>query len=87
VALPNAQTGYLAESSVEAIRKPVRKITVPAPAPIFDFPDPAAAVMEEVRNNQLLEGLAMFGNYWLVQTDSGKLGWYRAEPAITRSGS
>ncbi|MBD0254581.1 MAG: peptidoglycan DD-metalloendopeptidase family protein [Cytophagales bacterium] len=87
VALPDAQTGYLAESSVEAIRKPVRKINLPGPAPIFDFPDPAAAVMEETRNNQSLEGLATFGNYWLVQTSSGKLGWYQAEPAVTRSGS
>jgi murein DD-endopeptidase MepM/ murein hydrolase activator NlpD len=87
VALPDAQTGYLAESSVEAIRKPVRRLTVPALTPIFDFPDPAAAVMEEIRNHQSLEGLATFAGYWLVQTGTGKLGWYRAEPAITQSGS
>ncbi len=87
VALPDAQTGYLAGSSVEAIRKPIRRITASAPALIFDFPDPAAAVMEEARDNQPLEGLATFGGYWLVQTGTGKLGWYRTELAITQSGS
>jgi hypothetical protein len=85
VALPDAQTGYLAESSVEAIRKPVGESRAGA-GPDLRLPDPAAAVMEEARNNQSWRPGNVRG-YWLVQTATGKMGWYRAEPAITQSGS
>jgi hypothetical protein len=60
---------------VEAVAKPIRRITLQTAAPVFDFPDPGAAVVEERKQNQTLEALAKLGNYWLVQTNKGGMGW------------
>lgn len=79
VALPDGTTGYLAKGSLENIEKRVRKITLQAPAPVLDFPDPAAAVVEEKEKNQTLQALAKLGSYWLVQTTKGSMGWLRWE--------
>ncbi len=80
VALPDGTTGYLPKGSVEAVAKPVRKITLQTAARVFDFPDPGAAVVEERDQNQTLEALARLGSYWLVETNKGGMGWLRWAP-------
>ncbi len=88
VALPDGATGYLPGSSLETLKKPVRKISVPLASHILDFPDPGAAVMEETTaDRSTMEGLAEFGGYWLVKTDKGNLGWLRATPSVNQAGS
>ncbi len=79
VALPDGAMGYLSKSMVEPLGKPLRKVAIHEPRPILDFPDPAAAMMEEARQGNSLSVLAKSGAYLLVETTTGKLGWLPEE--------
>ena len=75
VTTSDGRGGYVAATSLEALEKPVRTVSLPAPTPLLDFPDFRAASLDRLAAGTSVSVLAVSGAFQYVRTPLGKLGW------------
>jgi peptidoglycan LD-endopeptidase LytH len=75
VALPNGQSGYLTNDSLEPLTKPLRTDQLPITTPLLDEAHPRAAVICTLPAGSSVTVLAQMPNFWLVKSPMGQVGW------------
>lgn len=75
VELPDGLSGYVAADLVEPTNRPIRRLTVAAPANLLDAAHRQAAVVRTLPAGSAVDVLAQAGSFQLVKTKAGQLGW------------
>lgn len=75
VELPDGLTGYVASNTTEAVKRPLRRITLPAPGNLLDAADASAATIQTLPTGSSVEVLAGVGPFQLVRGINGQTGW------------
>jgi len=76
VTLPNGQTGFLNSKTVDAVNKPLRKITLKTQQPLYNQPDTLSPKKLVLAAGKPVNILAGFENFYLVE-DGTETGWVR----------
>ena len=77
VELPDRRVGFVVGRSVEPARNPVRQAQSAGDENLLERPVPGAVVIESLRPGSSIGVLGEFGQYQLVRTTSGEVGWLR----------
>ena len=75
VELPDGLTGYIASNTTEAVKRPLRRMTLPAPGNLLDAADASAASIKTLPTGSSVEVLAGVGSFQLVRGEDGQTGW------------
>ncbi|WP_019988295.1 M23 family metallopeptidase [Rudanella lutea] len=75
VELPDSRVGYVANSTVERAAKPLRRLTLPRPAPLLDRAHPQGGVIVELATNTVVDVLGLTDTHQLVRLAGGLTGW------------
>lgn len=81
IELPDGLTGYVNSSTVEVQKRPLRRLTLTAPAPLRDAANPMAATTETLPTGSTVDVLAVSAPFQLVRGADGKMGWLMATSA------
>jgi len=76
VTLPNGQTGFLNSKTVDAVNKPLRKLTLKTQQPLYNQPDTLSPKKLVLTAGKPVNILAGFENFYLVE-DGTETGWVR----------
>jgi len=76
VTLPNGQTGFLNSKTVDAVNKPLRKLTLKMQQPLYNQPDTLSPKKLVLTVGKPVNILAGFENFYLVE-DGTETGWVR----------
>jgi len=76
VTLPNGQTGFLNSKTVDAMNKPLRKLTLKTQQPLYNQPDTVSPKKLVLTAGKPVNILAGFENFYLVE-DGTETGWVR----------
>jgi len=76
VTLPNGQTGFLNSKAVDAVSKPLRKLTLKTQQPLYNQPDTLSPKKLVLTAGKPVNVLAGFGGFYLVE-DGTETGWVR----------
>jgi hypothetical protein len=77
VELPDRREGYVVGRSVQPALEPFRQVQAAGEETLLDRPVPGAVVIESLKPGSSLGVLGEFGQYQLVRTTSGEMGWLR----------
>ena len=77
VELPDRRGGFVAERSVQALGEPIRQHQAASNDSVLDRPVPGAVVIETLKPGSSIGVFGEFGQYQLVRTAGGDLGWIR----------
>jgi len=76
VTLPNGQTGFLNSKAVDAVGKPLRKLTLKTQQPLYNQPDTLSPKKLVLTAGKFVNILAGFESFYLVE-DGTETGWVR----------
>ncbi len=76
VTLPNGQTGFLNSKTVDAVNKPLRKLTLKTQQPLYNQPDTLSPKKLVLTAGKPVNILAGFESFYLVE-DGTERGWLK----------
>lgn len=76
VTLPNGQTGFLNSKTVDAVNKPLRKLTLKTQQPLYNRPDTLSPKKLVLTAGKFVNILAGFESFYLVE-DGTETGWLK----------
>ena len=74
VILPDGKKGFIAGSSITSAIKPLRKITVKRPQPMYSSPDSAGLQKKQFAAGDKINLLAVFNDYYFI-SENNEEGW------------
>jgi murein DD-endopeptidase MepM/ murein hydrolase activator NlpD len=77
VELPDRRVGFIAERSVQSGGQPVSRITLDSGEMVVERPLPGSVAIEQVGAGTSIEVLGEFGEYRMVRTRGGTIGWLK----------
>lgn len=77
VELPDGLTGYIASSTTESLKRPLRSLRLTASGSLLDAADMLAAPIETLSAGSLVDVLATTSSFQLVRSANGRTGWLR----------
>ena len=75
VRLPDQSEGYVAAAATELLEEPTGTMTVAGGSRVLSSPSAIAGALDTVLNGEVLPVLGRYGEYTLVETADGVLGW------------
>ena len=75
VELPDGLTGYIASSTTEATKRPLRRLTLPSSGNLLDAAANQAAIIKTLRSGSTVDVLATANSFQLVRSTDGQTGW------------
>lgn len=75
VELPDGLTGYIAGSTTESQKRPLRRLSLPAPGNLLDAANQQAPIIKTLRMGSAVDVLAMTNSFQLVRSEDGRTGW------------
>jgi murein DD-endopeptidase MepM/ murein hydrolase activator NlpD/SH3-like domain-containing protein len=75
VETPDGLTGYMASSTTETEKRPLRRLTLPAPSKLLDAADVRAGSIASLPAGSSVELLALSNAFQLVRNSAGQIGW------------
>ena len=75
IELPNGQTGYVAATATEAVKRPIRRMLLATPCDLRDAADSRAAVIKTLATGSVVDVLAASDTFQLVRDANGQTGW------------
>lgn len=76
--MPDGNIGYITGNKLSSTSKLLAKYKVKLPEqPVFDKPDTTAAVILNLKNEEIVEVLGSFGDYQLMLNKNNETGWIK----------
>lgn len=75
VELPDGQTGYVPSSSIERLKRPLRRLVIASTSKLLDAADYRAATICTLPVGSPVDVLALSANFQLVRSLDGQTGW------------
>jgi hypothetical protein len=79
VELPDSRVGYVSERLVQPATSPSGQTVLSSPGSILERPLPGAVVMETLKSGTRVGLLGVLGQYQMVRSPGGGVGWIRKE--------
>ena len=75
VSLPNGRPGFIRNTALGEIERPVRNISLKSTIPLLEKPDSLAPKKTSIPTGETVDILGNFENYYLVKTRENLTGW------------
>ncbi len=80
VMLPDGTSGYVPARSLESIRPGLQSISTNDALTVQDSPRLEGIVKSHIESGSGIEILGRYSGYWLLETESGLIGWATIPP-------